>query len=182
MISPLKKQIIDEIIKREGGYVNDPSDSGGETNFGITALVARAAGYRGKMREMHREVAFNIYANEYWDKLNLDQIEVRSATIAEELADTAVNLGAGQAAEFLQRSLNALNNGGTLYPDVKVDRSIGPTTLKVFDAFLKNRGPQAATIMLRALNSLQGAFYIGLAERRQTDEKFLAGWLLNRVK
>lgn len=182
MIGALKKQIIDEIIAREGGYSNDPSDSGGETMFGITIDVARANGYNGKMRDMPRSVAFNIYAAEYWDKLNLDQIEARSATIAEELADTAVNLGPGQAAEFLQRSLNALNNGGTLYPDMKVDRSIGPTTLKAFDAFLKNRAPNGATIMLRALNSLQGAFYISLAERRQKDEKFLAGWLLNRVK
>lgn len=182
MVSALKKQIIDEIIAREGGYVNDPSDSGGETMFGITAAVARANGYKGRMKDMHREVAFYIYAAEYWDKLNLDQIEVRSATIAEELADTAVNLGTGQAAEFFQRALNALNNGGTIYVDIKVDRSVGPGTIGAFDAFMKNRGSQAATIMLRALNSLQGAFYIGLAERRQKDEKFLAGWLLNRVK
>lgn len=182
MTSALKKQIIDEIITREGGYVNDPSDSGGETMFGITVAVARANGYTGAMINMPRVVAFNIYAAEYWDKLNLDQIEQRSAPIAEELADTAVNLGTGQAAEFFQRSLNALNNGGTLYPDLKVDRSIGQMTLKAFDAFLKRKDGQAPTIMLRALNSLQGAFYIGLAERREKDEKFLAGWLLNRVK
>ena len=172
----------ERLIGHEGGYVNDPSDSGGETNFGITVAVARANGYKGRMRDMHREVAFHIYAAEYWDKLNLDQIEQRSALIAEELADTAVNLGTGRAAEFLQRSLNALNNGGTIYPDMKVDRSVGQTTLKAFDAFMKNRGQQAAVIMLRALNSLQGAFYIELAEKRQKDEKFLAGWLLNRVK
>lgn len=182
MNSALKKQIIDEIIAREGGYVNDPSDSGGETMFGITVKVARANGYKGNMRDMPRAVAFDIYALAYWDALNLDQIEVRSALIAEELADTSVNLGAGQAAEFFQRSLNALNNGGALYPDIAVDRSIGRGTLAAFDAFLKNRSPNAVTIMLRALNSLQGAFYIGLAERRAKDEKFLAGWLLNRVK
>lgn len=182
MTSALKKQIIDEIIAREGGYVNDPSDSGGETMFGITVAVARANGYTGQMRDMPRATAFNIYAAQYWDKLNLDQIEQRSAPIAEELADTAVNLGTGKAAEFFQRSLNALNNGGTLYPDLVVDRSVGGGTLRAFDAFMKGRGVHAAVIMLRALNSLQGAFYIDLAERRVKDEKFLAGWLLNRVK
>ena len=181
-MSQLKKQIIDEIIKREGGYVNDPSDSGGETMFGVTVAVARAYGFTGAMITMPRAVAFNIYAAEYRDKLNLDLIELYSATIAEELADTAVNLGASQAAEFFQRALNALNNGGTLYPDVVVDRSIGKMTLNAFSGFMKRKDGQAATIMLRALNSLQGAFYINLAERRVKDEKFLAGWLLNRVK
>lgn len=39
----MKDKIINEIIRVEGGYVNDPRDSGGETNFGITVAVARAA-------------------------------------------------------------------------------------------------------------------------------------------
>lgn len=43
----LKREIIDEIIRVEGGYVNDPADSGGETNFGVTVAVARAHGYTG---------------------------------------------------------------------------------------------------------------------------------------
>lgn len=182
MTSSLKKQIIDGIIDREGGYVNDPSDSGGETNFGITVAVARANGYTGAMRDMPRQTAFNIYASEYWDKLNLDQIEIISSSIAEELADTAVNIGTGKAAEFFQRSLNALNDGGRLYNDIKVDMSIGKATLNAFSGFMKRKDGQATIIMLRALNSLQGAFYITLAERRVKDEKFLAGWLLNRVK
>lgn len=182
MTSLLKKQIINEIIDREGGYINDPSDSGGETNFGITIAAARAYGYNGAMKDLSRQVAFNIYSSMYWNKLNLDKIEQLSAHIAEELADTAVNLGTGQAAEFFQRCLNALNDGGRLYPNLKVDRSIGSVTVATFNLFMTKRGKTAATIMLRALNSLQGAFYIGLAERREKDEKFLAGWLLNRVK
>jgi lysozyme family protein len=180
--SPLKKQIIDEIIAREGGYVNDPSDSGGETNYGITVVVARNNGYLGKMKDMPRAVAFNIYATEYWDKLNLDQIEQHSALICEELADTAVNMGTGRAAEFFQRSLNALNDCGRLYADLKVDKSIGPATINAFKSYLAHRGTKGIVILLRAMNSLQGAFYINLAERREKDEKFLAGWLLNRVK
>jgi len=182
MTSEIKKRIIDEIIQREGGYVNDPSDSGGETNFGITVAVARANGYAGNMRDMSRAVAFNIYSSAYWDALNLDRVEALSPAIAEELADTAVNMGVGKAAEFFQRSLNALNDGARLYPDLKLDLSIGPATIAAFSKFLDGRGTKGVVIMLRALNSLQGAFYIGLAERRVKDEKFLAGWLLNRVK
>lgn len=177
-----KKQIINEIIDREGGYVNDASDSGGETMFGITVNVARAHGYAGPMRSMPRDVAFDIYAASYWDSLRLDFVEQRSPLLAEELADTAVNMGIARAGEFLQRCLNAFNNGGKDYPDLKVDGQIGAKTIDTLYKYLDKRGKTAELILHRALNCLQGAFYIELAEKREKDEKFLYGWLANRVK
>ena len=30
------EEIIEQVLHHEGGYVNDPTDLGGETNFGIT--------------------------------------------------------------------------------------------------------------------------------------------------
>lgn len=181
-MSALKKQIINEIIEREGGYVNDPSDSGGETMYGVTEAVARACGYDGPMKDFPRSMAFDIYAHRYWDVLKLDFVERRSALIAEELADTGVNMGTGRAGIFLQRCLNALNNCGKYYSDIKVDGQVGMKTIEAFYNFVDKRGDKATTILLRALNSLQGAFYIELVETREKDEKFLAGWLLNRVK
>ena len=49
--------LIDELIEREGGYVNHPADKGGPTRFGITEAVARAHGYRGAMAELPRDEA-----------------------------------------------------------------------------------------------------------------------------
>ena len=46
--------LIDELIEREGGYVNHPADRGGPTRFGITEAVARAHGYGGAMAELPR--------------------------------------------------------------------------------------------------------------------------------
>ena len=67
-----KKKIIDEILRTEGGYVFDPDDSGGETNFGITKDVARAYGYTGCMRDLTRDQAFDIYVARYWDAVRGD--------------------------------------------------------------------------------------------------------------
>lgn len=60
------RDIIDGIIEREGGYVNDPNDLGGATNYGITEKVAREWGYQGDMRDLPRIVAYQIYEQRYY--------------------------------------------------------------------------------------------------------------------
>jgi lysozyme family protein len=92
-----------------------------------------------------------------------------------------VNQGVAAAATYLQRVLNALNQAGKLYPDLAVDGSIGRITVAALHEYLARRGQDGERVMLRALNSLQGACYIALAERRQKDEAYVYGWLLNRV-
>lgn len=181
MDSELKKRIINGIIKVEGGYSNDLVDSGGETNYGITVAVARAYGYRGAMKDLPVEIAFEIYSREYWDVLRLSEIEKLSPKIAEEMADTGVNMGVARAAEFLQRSLNVLNDGQKYYPDIRVDAKVGPLTVATLKKYLDKRGTHGEIVMHRMLNSLQGAYYVTLAERRQKDERFVFGWFLNRV-
>jgi lysozyme family protein len=177
-VSISRNHIINEIIRVEGGYVNDPRDSGGETNFGITVAVARGHGYYGPMVDMPRKVAFDIYAAKYWDAVRGDQLVELSEAVAEEVVDTSVNMGPGRAGKFLQRALNALNNEAKLYADLKVDGAIGPATLSALAAYLLQRDEM---VLSRALNCLQGAFYVELAERREKDERFVYGWLKNRV-
>jgi lysozyme family protein len=174
----LKENTINKIIAVEGGYADDPDDSGGETKFGITEQVARKNGYHGPMVDLPRELAFDIYSEQYWDSLCGDQLVELSEAIAEEVVDTGVNMGVGRAAEFLQRSLNVLNRGGDLYGDIVVDRDIGPATISALASYLELREERA---MCKALNCLQGSFYIELCERREKDESFLYGWLRNRV-
>ena len=173
-----KQKVIDDILAVEGGYVNDPSDSGGETNFGVTVAVARACGYLGDMADMPREVAFGVYSARYWDAVNADQLAALSASVAEEVVDTGVNMGTGRAGRFLQRGLNVLNSGGKLFADIKVDGAIGLGTITALAAYLAARDEKT---LVKALNCLQGAFYIELAERREKDERFVYGWLKNRV-
>ena len=62
------------------------------------------------------------------------------------------------------------------------DGRIGPTTLTALDCFLHLRGTASGeTVLLRALEALQGERYLRLAERRPANEAFLYGWLANRI-
>ena len=177
-MSDLKARIINTIIQVEGGYVNDPSDSGGETNCGITVVVARSFGYTGSMRDMPREVAYDIYVARYWDAVHGDKLSALSERIAEEVVDTGVNMGINRAGKFLQRSLNVLNNREKYYHDIVVDGLIGSGTITVLEVYLTKRDEST---LVKMLNCLQGAFYVELAERREKDERFISGWLKNRV-
>ena len=174
--------LIDALIEREGGYVNHPADKGGPTCFGITEAVARAHGYQGAMRELPRDEAAAIYRRLYWLRPRLDEVARRTPRLAAELFDTGANMGPAVAATFLQRALTALNRNGKDYPDLTPDGRIGERTLAALDAFLEARGQRGGeTVLLRALEALQGERYLRLAERRPANEAFLYGWLANRV-
>ena len=174
--------LIDELIEREGGYVNHPADKGGATCFGITEAVARAHGYVGAMRSLPRHEAAATYRRLYWLRPRFDQVAKRSERIAAEMFDTGVNMGPAVATTFLQRALTALNRNGKDYADLTPDGSVGPLTLHALDAYLATRGKNTGeTVLMRALEALQGERYLRLAERRPANEAFLYGWLANRI-
>lgn len=181
MTSILFEKFFDDLLVIERGYSNNHNDSGGETRFGITEKVARANGYEGPIKELPVALAKKIYKAKYWDVLCLDDIRDDCPTLCLKLADIGVNLGAKQAAFFLQRILNVMNKEGTLYPEIKVDGQIGPATISVLKKFLALRGRDGERVLVRALNCMQGMFYISLAERREKDEEFIYGWFLKRV-
>lgn len=174
--------LIGGLIDREGGYVNHPADKGGPTCFGITEAVARAHGFAGAMKNLPRDEAAAIYRRLYWLRPRFDQVAKRSSRIAAELFDTGVNMGPAVATTFLQRALTALNRNAKDYTDLTPDGRVGPLTLHALDVFLETRGKKGGeTVLMRALEALQGERYLRLAERRPANETFLYGWLANRI-
>jgi hypothetical protein len=83
---------VDDLIEREGGYVNLPSDRGGPTRFGVTEAVARAHGFAGAMAELPRDEAATIYRRLYWLRPRFDQVAERTPRVAAELFDTGANM------------------------------------------------------------------------------------------
>ena len=102
------QQIFDRLIGHEGGYVNDPRNPGGETNWGITKGTALANGYAGAMKAMTREQAFKIYQSAFWVRY---QCEKMPSAIAYQFFDAAVNHGLGNASRMLQRAVGVADDG-----------------------------------------------------------------------
>lgn len=159
--------IVNSTVKAEGGYVNDPLDNGGETNYGITVSTARANGYNGPMRDLPLQTAKDIYRNEYLVKPGFSTFP---SPIAAELFDTGVNMGPATATKFLQRAVNALQGSG-----LAVDGKMGPATRNAVAVYLASRS-NAQDILVKALNCLQGVRYIELVEGNATQRKFINGW------
>lgn len=173
---------IDAIIEREGGYVWHEDDRGGATCWGITEVVARANGWSGDMQALPKEFAHAIYKQRYVIDPGFDRVGDLSSAVADELADTGVNMGTVRAGRFLQQALNALNRKGIDYPDLVVDGVIGSGTLRALKSYLDKRRSQGGEqVLLTALNVLQGAKYIDIAEHDRSQEAFVYGWLQHRV-
>lgn len=185
MLQQQAAPIIDHILRVEGPqYTNHPSDAGGPTKYGITqATLSRFLGRPASIQDVQgitEGLARTIYFKLYVDDPDFDLIP--TAKLALELIDSGVNVGTGRASTWLQRALNMLNNRGRDYADLVVDGDIGPRTIQALDAFVRKRGAvNAEKVLLRMVDSMQGAHYIALAEARQTQEDFIYGWFLNRV-
>ncbi|MCU6173802.1 glycoside hydrolase family 108 protein [Citrobacter cronae] len=173
--------ILDNILVLEGGYVNNPKDKGGATNWGITEATARKHGYLNDMRNLTRREAYAILEEDYWIKPGFKDVANLSESIAFELCDAAVNIGQHHPVLWLQRWLNAFNQEERSYQDIDVDGKIGPQTIATLQHYLAVRGKEGEEVLVKALNCSQGAWYLNLAEKNQQNEEFIYGWMKNRV-
>lgn len=155
-------KLIDEILRREGGYVNHPMDRGGPTNFGITAQTLGE--HRGlnrpataaEVRELHRAEAVHIYNLRYVSRPNFDKIG--DAALQEAVVDFGVHSGPATAARHLQ-SLVGVNQDGR----------VGPITLEA----VANADPE---VLANRLNLSRAIFLLRLVGRNPTQAAFARGW------
>ncbi len=103
--------IINFILSKEGGYVDDKDDPGGETNYGISKRQYSTL----DIKNLSLKKAKNIYYKDYWVASSAPAMPI---PIQLAYMDSAVNQGKANAAMMLQRCLK-----------VKADGSIGAITL-----------------------------------------------------
>lgn len=84
------------IFESEGGYVNDPKDPGGETNYGIS----KKAWPNVDIKNLTKEQAALIYYKHYWLSV-ADNLEWPLNLC---VFDCAVNQGTKKARQFLKEA------------------------------------------------------------------------------
>jgi lysozyme family protein len=179
-----KKFIITRYTGIEAGYVNDPSDLGGETNHGITKGLATqyAAdlkakfGWDGTMRNLSTDAAFYLYDVEFWGKMQLDNVFSLHPLIADKMFDIGINAGKTRSVTFLQEFLNVNNNGQKLYADLVVDGGIGTKTFSALQGFVTARGKDGLKTLLHCLIARQTSYYTDISMAREANERFTWGW------
>lgn len=166
----------------EGGFVDDPADPGGATNHGVTERVARKAGYAGRMQDLPLARANEILWQGYAVEPGIDAIVRRNIALGEEVFDASVNMGPPRPSRYFQVALNALNDGGRLYPDIAEDGRLGPATMAAYDALARRRGTTAACeAMMKLVDAQQAVEYIRLGKANKTLERFAWGWVRTRI-
>ena len=161
------KGIAQEIVHREGGYVNDPDDPGGATNFGVTIHTMRRLGLDldrdgdvdvSDVRALTRERAVDIFIKHYFEApMIADLPEPMHATVF----DMYVNAG-GNAIKILQRLLRDMGF------DVSVDGALGPQSLAAVRAAHK----KAEGYLVDAYGIARRNYYLRIADRRPASRKY----------
>ena len=168
----------------EGGYSNLKVDRGGETFRGISRRFFPSwVGWRivDKLKADYRQLAADselkdlvqdFYKSEFWDRFVGDQIEDQD--IANELFDTAVNLGVHKAVKILQYSVNKLNRNQTLFSNVVEDGIYGGRSARALSVVCgSSRDTQ---VLYKIMNVEQGHFYNEIMTRSEDQEVFARGW------
>lgn len=98
------KDIFDRVINHEAGYVNNPKDPGGETNWGIS----KRSYPHLDIKTLSREDAAQIYYNDFWVPLKGDSMP---SNVAFHVFDFAINSGIETAIRYYQRALGVADDG-----------------------------------------------------------------------
>jgi lysozyme family protein len=160
-------EMIGDIIRREGGFVNHPADRGKATKYGIT--LETLSKWRGRptgienVKRLTKTEAADIYRAEYFDRPNINLLPEQLQPV---VFDMAVNMGPKQAIKIMQRSLTQIGI------ETGVDGIIGPQTLKATAESASLFGPLVIYIMIGE----RIKFYRDIVKRNPSQVVFLKGW------
>lgn len=177
------------VLQHEGGFVDDPVDPGGATNFGVSLRFLRGLGDLDgdgyldgdldrdgdvdaeDIRRMTREQAKAIYRSQWWDRYGYGQLGLPK--VAAKVFDLSVNMGAHQAHKCLQRAL------GSVGLDLSDDGILGPASRRAIEDVAKaaRQGVNSEGALLAALRSEAAGFYRTLIAEKPAFAKYRRGWL-----
>jgi lysozyme family protein len=165
------------VLRHEGGWVDDPDDLGGETNYGISSLIIKrenispaylglnpdTQGQRGWLRPLSVEAASRVYERLFWDRYGYKAI--LDQTVATKVFDCAVNCGPARAHAMAQRAAAVVSGA-----QVTADGIMGPKTIAAINAC------QPAAFVAAFAQQMRN-HYEAIIQARPQNAKFRANWL-----
>jgi lysozyme family protein len=174
------KELAEEIVAREGGFVNDPADPGGATNFGVTIHTLRRLGLdvtgdgqvtEQDVRGLTRAQAVEIFIEHYFRRPGIAALP---ESLQASVFDMYVNAGSN-AVKVLQRLLSAMG-----FPCTD-DGAIGPQTIRA----AQQAAEAAPTHLADAYAIARRNYYYALADARPASRRYArrkdggkGGWIL----
>jgi lysozyme family protein len=173
------EKLADEIVAREGGYVNDPDDPGGPTKYGVTLGTMRRLGIDldrdGRVTErdvkrLDQVKAREIFLDHYFRRPRICDLP---ECLHPSVFDMYVNAGAN-AVRILQQLFREMEF------DVTVDGLIGPQTAGT----AKKAEEKAKEYLSDAYGIARRNYYYALADERPASRKYVCrrdggkgGWI-----
>jgi lysozyme family protein len=152
------KRAVGILLVQEGGYVNDPDDPGGETNFGITKRTYPQL----DIKNLTINKAIDIYYNDFWLKYKLNTLS--SPIISTQLLLLFVNLSPSSAATCVQKAINRITN------PISEDGIFGSQTIDML-----NKLPECHVSDHIKLELVK--FYLNRVSINRKQLKNLEGWV-----
>lgn len=166
--SPFFLIAMDRVFLHEGGYVDDPSDKGGATKYGISLRFYKAEIDENATKETIKNLkpyeAEEIYYKHFWVRYSYGFLPYE---IGIKMFDMAVNMGGRRAGKLLQKAVNQLLEQSM---KVKVDGIVGNKTRSAINCVLVDQ-------LLECLREEQRKFYKAIVRKDPSQRRFLNGWL-----
>lgn len=163
-----------QVLAHEGGFVDDPADSGGATNWGISLRLLRELPQgdldgNGKIdsqdiRCLTREQAGEFYRIHWWERYGYQDFP---EAIGIKVFDLAVNMGPRPAHRLLQRAVRACGE------QVVEDGILGPQSRQACARVTSI----TTEVLLAALRSEAAGYYRALCIQHPHLSRFRRGWL-----
>ncbi len=152
---------VNDLLDIEGGYVNDPNDSGGETNFGITKRSYPDV----DIKNLTSADAKMIYLRDFWNKYHYEWFN--SAKIGRMVFIMCVVMPPRQAHKILQKAVNLCFDDENLVIDGILGQKTFEAVNRIYDV----------ERLLRGISIFQAFYYKSLIQRKPSQKKYINGWL-----
>ena len=162
-----RQKFLNDVIKHEGGYVNNVNDRGGETNYGISKNQYPNL----DIKNLTPMFAMRIYDNDF---LKYAESNYGKNPIAFKMTDVQINTG--QSTLIMQQALNSLSkefNVPNTGPILKEDNKMGNNTKNAYNK-IKNAVGQDK--LMNKIIMMQKKYYDTIVSQDTTQNVFLNGW------